>query len=313
MRIAIFGAGGVGGFFGAILARGGVETIFIARGEHLRAIRERGLTIKTAHGEILLPNAQATDNPTEVGTVDVILVAVKTWQVAEAAAAMRPMIRPETVIIPLQNGVEASEQLAQILGAQSVLGGLCGTVSWIVAPGVIRSLSETNFIKFGELDNRRSKRVERLQTVFENAGIKAEIPTDINAALWEKFVFSTAYGGIGAIVRAPAGVIRGVSETRAMIENCMREIVAVGQARKVNLADSVVEKSMAFLDSLAFEATTSLQRDIIAGKPSEIDAKTGAAVRLGRAANVAVPINEFIYHTLLPSEKKARGELQFEV
>lgn len=311
MRIAIYGTGGVGGYFGAQLARAGEDVTFIARGEHLQAIRQRGLRVETDAGEILIHPAQATDDPAQVGAVDVVLVCVKTWQLKESAHAMRAMIAPETFVVPLQNGVEAMSQLATVLGARHVLNGLCGTISRVESPGHIRSIGEAHFIKFGEADNHPSERTKRLQQLFERAGVKAEIPQDIQVALWEKLLLVASYGGVGAIARAPVGVIRALPETRLMIERCMREILAVARARQIPLTNASIEKTMAFIDSLVPTGTTSLQRDIAAGKPSELDAWNGAVVRLGREANMMTPLNEFIYHSLLPQELRARGRVQF--
>ena len=309
MRIAIFGTGGAGGYFGAHLAHAGEEVVFVARGEHLTAIREQGLRVETTAGEIIA-SSEATDDPAQVGAVDVVLVGVKTWQVTDAARAMRPMITPQTFVVPLQNGVEAAAELAAVLGAKHVLGGLCGTISRVVSPGYILSIGETNFIKFGELDNRPSERARHLRQAFERAGVKAEIPSDIQAAVWEKFIFVAPYGGIGAVTRAPAGVIRSLPETRRMLERGMQEILEVSRARQVSLAEGIVERSMRLIDSLAPSATTSLQRDISAGKPSELEAWNGAVVRLGREVGVPTPLHEFIYHSLLPSELRTRGEGQ---
>jgi 2-dehydropantoate 2-reductase len=306
MRFAIFGTGGAGGYFGAHLARAGEEVVFIARGEHLKAIRAQGLRVETSAGEFTV-NSKATDDPAEVGGVDVVLVGVMTWQVKDAARAMRPMIAPQTFVVPLQNGVEAAAELSMVLGAEHVLNGLCGTISRVVNPGHILSIGETNFIKFGEPDNHRSERAEMLRETFERAGVKAEVPADIQAAVWEKFIFVAPYGGIGAVTRSTAGVIRSLPETRRMLERGMHEILEVSRARRISLPDGIVEKSMGLVDSLAPSATTSLQRDILAGKPSELEAWNGAVVRLGRETGVPTPLNEFIYHSLLPSELRARG------
>jgi len=311
MRIAIFGTGGAGGYFGAQLARAGQDVIFIARGEHLQAIHTQGLRVETSKGEIVIHPAQATDDPAQVGVVDSVIVGVKTWQVTDAARAMQPMIGPETFVVPLQNGVEAPSQLAGVLGVEHVLGGLCGTMSWIVGPGHIRSIGEAHFIKFGELDKRPSERAEQLRQAFERAGVKVEVPSDIHVALWEKLLFVVSFGGVGAVTRAPIGVIRTLPETRWQLEQCMREIFAVAHARQIALSDGIIKKSMMFIDSLAPSGTTSLQRDIAEGKPSELEAWNGAVVRLGLGVGVATPLHEFIYHTLLPLELRARGKVQF--
>lgn len=308
MRVAIFGTGGAGGYFGARLARAGEDVTFIARGEHLQAIRAHGLTVETPHGEIVIQPARATDDPSQAGVADVVLVGVKTWQVVEAAHAMRPLIGPETFAVPLQNGVEAASQLAEVLGASHVVGGVCGTLSWVIAPGRIRSIGDVHFVKLGELDNRVSERCERLRAAFERAGVNVEIPADIRQALWGKFLFVVSLGGVGAVTRVPVGVIRTVPETRQMLIRCMQEILAVARARDVPLADEIVADRLAFIDSLAPDGTTSLQRDIMEGKPSELEAWNGAVVRLGREAGVPTPLHEFIYHSLLPQELSARAE-----
>lgn len=307
MRIAVFGTGGAGGYFGAQLSRAGEDVTFIARGEHLQAIRSHGLTVETPRGELVIHPAPATDDPSRVGAVDVVLIGVKSWQVLDAARAVRPMIGPDTFVVPLQNGVEAASQLASVLGPDPVLGGLCGTLSWVVAPGRIRSIGTVHFVKIGERDNRPSERAERLRAAFEKAAVDVEIPADMNQALWSKFLFVVSLGGVGAVARAPVGVIRTVPETRRMLTRCMQEILAVARARGVPLPDTVVAKTLAFVDSLASDGTTSLQRDIVDGKPSELDAWNGAVVRLGREAGVPTPVHEFLYDSLLPQELRARG------
>src|SRR5215469_13945914 len=311
MRFAIYGTGGAGGYFGAQLARNGEDVTFVARGPHLKAIQAHGLCVDTLAGEIAIRPAKATGDPTQVAPVDVILVGVKAWQVEEAARNMRSMVRPETFVVPLQNGIEAPSQLAAVLGAEHVLGGLCSTFSWVMAPGRIRNIGASSFIRFGELDNRRSERAERLHQSFEKAGVKVDIPPDIHKALWEKFLLVTSFGGIGAVSRAPIGIIRTVPETRLLLEQCMQEVSAVARARRVQLNDTVVADTMKFIDTLAANATTSLQRDIAEGKPSEIDYWNGSVVRQGRAVDVSTPLHQFIYHSVLPQELRARGKLVF--
>ena len=306
MRIAIFGTGGAGGYFGSQLANAGEEVVFIARGEHLRAIREDGLRVETPKGELRI-RAEASDDPSRIGPVDAVLVGVKTWQVLEAVHALRPFLAPETFALPLQNGVEAASQLAGVLGAERVVGGLCGTLSWVAGPGRIRSIGKVHFVKLGELDNRASERTERLRAAFERAGVTVEIPADIHRALWAKFLFVVALGGVGAVTRAPVGVLRALPETRRMLTRAMEEILAVARARGIALPDSAIEETLAFVDSLAPDGTTSLQRDIADGKPSELEAWNGAVVRFGREAGVPTPLHAFLYESLLPQERRARG------
>ena len=311
MRILIYGAGGAGGFFGAQLARAGEEVIFLARGAHLQAIKRDGLRIDMPEGEIVIQPAQATDNPADAGKVDVVILGVKAWQVREAAEAMRPVIGPDTFVVPLQNGVDAPAELAAVLGAEHVAGGTCATISWLTAPGRIRSVMSSNFIRFGELDNRPSERVIRLKDAFKRSGTNVEVPADIQRALWSKFLVVTAFGGVGAVTRAPIGVTRSLPETRRMLEQCMEEVLAVAQARGVAMFDNAVAESMSVLDSIGGNATASLQRDIADGRPTELDYWNGAVVRLGREAEVPTPTHSFIVRSLLPLHLQAVGKVTF--
>jgi 2-dehydropantoate 2-reductase len=306
VRIAVFGTGGAGGYFGARLARAGEDVVFIARGEHLRAIREHGLIVETPEGEFCV-RSEATDDPATVGPVDAVLVGVKTWQVIEAARALRPLLGADTFAVPLQNGVEAASELASVLGAERVLGGLCGTLSWVAGPGRIRSIGKVNFVKLGEEDDRASDRAERLRAAFERAGVDVEIPVDFRRALWAKFLFVVSLGGVGAVTRVPVGVVRTLPETRRMLTQAMEEILAVARARGIALPDSAIAETLAFVDTLSPDGTTSLQRDIAEGKPSELEAWNGAVVRLGREAGVPTPLHAFLYESLLPQERRARG------
>lgn len=311
MRIAIYGTGGAGGYFGAQLAKAGEDVIFIARGAHLQAISEHGLIVETPAGEVKIHPAKATDRVSEIGPVDLILLGVKAWQVQEAATAMTSMLGPETLVIPLQNGVEAAEELAAVLGAGPVLGGLCGTFSRVAGPGRIRSIGDKNFIQFGEINNRRSTRTERMLAVLQKAGIQAEIPADIHQGLWMKFLAVTAFGGVGALARAPIGVLRSLPQTRRLMERCVEEACDLAMARGIGLLDSAVTTTLEFIDGLAAGSTTSLQRDIADGKPSELEYWTGAVVRLAKGNHVGVPTHEILYDLLLPLEQRSRGRLEF--
>lgn len=311
MRIAIFGTGGIGGYFGGRLASAGEDVVFLARGEHLRAIRENGLHIESDKGDVVISPAQATDVPADIGVVDAILVGVKAWQVEEVAQAMHPLIGPDTVVIPLQNGVEASDQLAAVVGAEHVIAGLARIFSFLVGPGKIHQIGQMDAITLGELHNERSTRIEQLCETFTRAGIPTDIATDIHVALWEKLVFVVPLGGIGAVTRAPVGVIRSLPETRQMLEQGMREIIEVAQARHMVLADDLITRILAYTDSQPPSSTASLQRDIMDGRPSELEAWNGAVCRLGQEVGVATPLHAFVYHSLLPLELQARGRVEF--
>ena len=310
MRIAVFGTGGVGGYFGGRLAEAGQEVHFIARGEHLAAIQRDGLRVSSIEGDFMISPAQATDSPAEVGPVDLVLLGVKAWQVPEAAQAMQPMVGPDTTVIPLENGVEAADQLAAVIGREHVLGGLCAIVAMIDGPGHIRHAAVPPIIRFGELDNSKSARVETLRKLFAGAkGLTVKVPEDIHVAIWNKFVFISAWSAVGSVTRVPLGLILGTPETRELLQAAVAEVVAVGRAAGVALSIDSVEKTMAFYDSLDGSATASMQRDVMAGRPSELEAQTGAIIRLGDTHGVPTPVARFLYQSLLPQEQKARGEV----
>lgn len=311
MKIAVFGTGAVGGYFGGRLALSGQEVVFIARGENLRALQFQGLKVDSLAGDFHLSTVQAMDDPARVGVVDVVLVGVKAWQVPEAAMEMKPIFGEETCALPLQNGIDAPVQLAAVLGKKAVLGGMCQIASQLVSPGLIRHTGIEPYIAFAELDNQPSERVLRLKTVFEQAGVKAEIPADIQVAMWNKLIFICTIGGMGAITGAPLGVWRGLPETRQMMKQLLQEIVAVGKRHKVHLDDDVADKVLARIDGLPASTTPSMQRDILEGRPSELGTQIGAVVRLALEAGVAVPVSTMIFSSLLPRELKARGELEF--
>jgi 2-dehydropantoate 2-reductase len=307
VRIAVVGVGGVGGYFGGRLAQAGADVIFIARGDNLAALREQGLRIESIIGDAFVAPVQATDDPVQAGPVDMVLVATKTWQLDEAIEHMRPLIGPETGVVPLLNGVEASDRLAAALGESHALNGICYIFVARVAPGVVRHSGIHPLIIFGERDNRRTARVEALRDWLERAGVRVTIPPDIDAEVWRKFVFGATTSGLGAVTRAPMGLLRELPETRPLFIQGMREIVAVAQACGVALGEEAVTAALAQLDALPYETTASMQRDIMAGRPSELEAQNGAVARLGAAAGVPTPLHAFIYATLLPQERMARN------
>jgi 2-dehydropantoate 2-reductase len=306
MRIAVFGTGGVGGYFGGRLAQAGEDVTFIARGATLEALRTRGLRVDSIKGDFVLESVKATADPNE--EADVILVCVKAWQVPEAAAAMRPLIGPETIAIPMENGLEAPEQLATALGADHAGGGLCGIVSFVVEPGHIRHTGAEPMVMFGELDNGTSERLALLHDAFVRAGVQAEIPPDIHRSMWTKFLFIAVMSGLGAATRAPVGVWRTLPETRHLATAALREILAIAAARGIMLAPDAVERTLDRFDGLPPESTASMQRDVLDGKPSELESQLGAVVRMARSAGIPTPIFDTLYATLLPQERKASGQ-----
>lgn len=310
MRIVVFGTGGVGGYFGGRLAQAGEDVTFIARCEHLRAIKANGLRVDSSSGDFVVYPAKATNDVSEVGETDLVILGVKAWQVPEAARSIKALVGPTTTVVPMQNGVDAVPQLVAELGSDNVIGGLCRIVSFVVAPGHIRHAGFTPSIIIGELDNQRSDRIERIANVFRHAGLDTTIAADIQVALWTKFLFIASFSGVGAVANAPAGVLRSDPKWRGYMRSAMEEIYALAHARGVKLPSDSVDKVMAAVDGLHEDATSSMHRDIAAGKPSELDSQNGAVVRMAREVGVEVPTHTFIYETLKPSDKNASPDVK---
>ena len=314
MRIAILGTGGVGGYFGARLAEGGQEVHFVARGRHLEALTRDGLRLRSVSGDVDLTSVSASASVDPAFRPDLVIVCVKTWQLEQAIESMRPALTETSVVLPLLNGVEAGTQLAAALGPQHVMNGLCGLISFIEAPGVIRHAAvDPPFIKFGEIGNEKTDRVSEMLSVFENApGISAEVPADIEAELWMKFLFISPISGVGAVTRSPMGVFRSQPESRELLRQAMQEICDLAIAKGIKMSPDAVEKTFVTIDGLPESGTSSMQRDLMNGVRSELEAQLGAVVRLGKAHDVATPANDFLYASLVPIERRARGELSFD-
>ena len=307
LRIAVIGAGAVGGYFGGRLAEAGHEVAFVARGRTLGALRSRGLRLDSPKGDLRVRPWMAAEDPAEIGPVELVLVAVKAWQVPEVAPSLAPLIGEGTSILPLENGVEAAGQLATALGPEPVLGGLCKIISMQVAPAHVRHQGVEPSIDLGELGGPPTERVHRVRRALESAGIRVRTPDDIQAAIWEKFLFICPVSGVGALTGKPIGEFRREPESREMLEAAMREIVAVAAGHGVELRADIVERTLRFLDGMPPQGTASMQRDLLEGRPSELESQNGAVVRLGREARVPTPVNLEIYERLLPREKRSRA------
>lgn len=307
MNIAIYGAGGVGGYYGGVLARAGHQVSLIARGAHLAAIREAGLSVRSPGGDFVVRPAAASDDPGAIGPVDAVIVAVKSTQLAAVREEIAPLLGPDTLVVPLLNGVDAHEALVPAVGRGRMGKGLTRIISEVSAPGEIRHIGVDPYVALAEWDGGGSPRVDSLVAALSDAGVEAEVPADIDAALWLKFLFVCSLGGVGAACRMPLGPVRTLPESRALLRSAMEEIAATAAAHGVSLSDNVVNRAMQVVDSFPAEGTSSLQRDIEAGLPSELDAWTGAAVRLGATVGVATPVHSFIHAVLLPGELQARG------
>ena len=308
MRIAVVGAGGVGGYFGGRLAQAGHDVAFIARGEHLKAMLQEGLRVESINGDFAVSPVQGTDNPADIGAVELVIMGVKAWQIPDTATRLGPLLGPDTLVLPLQNGLEASSQVAAVLGPAPVLGGLCAIYSFITAPGRIRHIGIDPSVTFGALQPSQAGRLAELQAALRHAGVTANIAPDIRVPLWEKFLV-LRWGVVGAVSRVPAGVLRRLPQARDMIDQAAREVLDVAETQGIDIPADALQRNSALLDSLPAGATTSLQRDVMEGRPSELDAQAGALVRLGEQAGVATPLHGFIYHSLLPMEMQARGEI----
>jgi len=305
MKIIVAGSGGVGGYFGARLAAAGNEVVFIARGEHLQVLQSNGLTLKGLKGDLHLLPVEATDSFSAAGKADLILVAVKAWQVSGMAHELRQCLKDDALVLPLQNGILAMDELAAVLGRGPVLGGLCRIFSKIEAPGVIRHFGADPVIIFGEPDNRVTGRVENLRRVFMQAGIDGRIASDIRAELWMKLI-NICSSGLLAVMRSTYGEVRNMPETRKMMRELIGEVYAVARAAGVQIEQDFPDRTMAFIDTYPPATTSSLTRDVWEGKPSEIEYQNGTVVRMAEQLGIEVPVNRFIYTCILPMERRAR-------
>ncbi len=295
MKIAVFGTGGVGGYFGARLAAAGEDVHFIARGRPLDAIRSAGLKIRSPLGDVVIDPAQATDDAAAVGAADVVIVAVKLYDTEAAAEACKPLVGPESWVVSFQNGVTAADVLVPAFGRARVVGGSSSIAAQIESPGVIAQTGTLATIAFGEWDGRPTPRTEALYEACGKAGIDATLADDITGVIWSKFVFLAAFSGITSMLRLPAGPIRDDPGHRAMFRRALEETFAIAAAKGVALADDLVDQRMTFLDGLAPEMYASMYHDLMAGKRLELPWLSGAVVDLGRALGVDTPVHgEFL-------------------
>jgi 2-dehydropantoate 2-reductase len=306
MKIAIVGGGGVGGYYGGILARFGQDVTFIARGAHLQAIREKGLQVKSVHGVFLVSPARGTDNPAEVGPVDLVIFATKTYQTDEAARAIKPIVVVNTVVVSLQNGVDAAERIGAVLGKQQLVGGATWLSAAIEAPGVIGHYSQFRRIVLGEFDGSTTPRLQAIEEIFKDTGVTIELVDNISTILWSKFVFIGAVSAMGALTRMTLGEYRSVPESRAVLTEAIGEVAAVAHARGVVLDPQIVSKTLSFIDDSGPQIKPSMQRDVEAGRVSELESMIGIVVRLGEDLGVPTPVMRIAYGALKPGLLKAR-------
>lgn len=310
-KVAVVGVGAVGGYFGGRLAARGYETTFVARGRTLQALQSHGLVVQSPLGNLTLSPSQIRSSEFygDVGPVDVVLLCVKTWQVAELAAKLAPLVAKGGVVLPLQNGIESAALLSRALGAQHVLGGLCRIIAQQTAPAEISHLGGEPEILLGALSQVQPEveaKAAAIAQALGSAGVRCQVRSDIATALWEKLAFIAAFASVGANTQAPIGELRSIPETRALLARLLQEVVAVAAAHDVKLPAELVPNTLSYIDTLPALATSSLQRDMAAGAPSELDALIGVIPRLGRAAGIATPSFETLHACLLPAELRVR-------
>jgi 2-dehydropantoate 2-reductase len=298
MKIAIVGAGGVGGYFGARLAAAGEDVWFIARGAHLEAMRRDGLQVLSGLGDVLVKPVQATETPAQVGPVDVVMLAVKLWSTDEALRDAAPLVGPASSVVSFQNGVIAADRVAAHYGRERTLGGVSAIAALIERPGVIRHNGTMANLQIGELDGRPSARVEALRAACERAKIECKAPANIVKAIWEKYVFLVAASSMTALTRLPLGAIREDPDTRALTAQIMSEVTAVGRAQGVALDADLVDKLLARLDGLPRTMVASMLGDLERGNRLELPWLAGGVVQLGRESGVPTPANQFVFAAL---------------
>jgi 2-dehydropantoate 2-reductase len=300
MRIAVVGAGGVGGGYGAALAHAGADVTFIARGAHLAAMKSQGLKVESVRGDTHLKPAQATDDPKTVGPVDIVLFCVKLWDVESAGEHIKPMVGPNTAVIPLQNGIDASERLVPILGTQAVMGGVANISATIAAPGVIRQTGTVLRMVFGELDGTKSPRAEAFAAMCKKAGIDGVLSTNILNDLWMKFILLASNASLMAVTRLPIGKLRDDPDIAALFPVAYQEVVDVGRARGVTLPDNAVELTLNFNRNAPPQLMASMAVDLLRGNRIELPWLSGKVVELGRQLGVPTPVHTLLYATLKP-------------
>ena len=307
MKVVVIGAGGVGGYFGGRLATAGHEVSMVARGPHLAALSEQGLRVRSVKGDFSF-DVPVAEDASAFGPCDVVLFCVKAFDTESAAGGLAPVMGPDTAVVSLQNGVDNEDQLAAALGAEHVVGGAAFIFSTITEPGVVTHTGGPARIVFGERDNRRSDRVERLLAACREAGIGADIAPDIGAVLWTKFAFICATAGMTASVRLALGDIRETPPAWAMFRDIITEVVQLAGLEGVALAEDVVEQQIHFATGLAADSYSSLYHDLTTGRRMELDALHGSVVRRAERLGLDVPACRAVHAILAPwARRNAAG------
>jgi 2-dehydropantoate 2-reductase len=298
MRITVMGTGGVGGYFGARLAQAGHDVTFVARGQQLAALRERGLRVESPRGDLHLTKVKATDTPAGIGGADIVLFGVKLWDTVSAAEAIQPLIGAETAVVSFQNSVVKDDILRQALGAEHVIGGVCYIAATIAEPGLIRHTGALQKLVFGEYDGTISPRVGRFRDACVDAGIDVELSERIQQSIWEKFVFLVGLSGTTSLARVPIGAIRSNARSRAFLHDVIDEVVQVARAEGVPIAADYAKDRLAFADQLPATMTSSMHNDLERGNRLEVAWLSGDVVARGARLGIATPCNRAIFDIL---------------
>jgi 2-dehydropantoate 2-reductase len=305
MHTTIIGTGGVGGYFGGKMADAGLDVTFVARGSHAEAMRKKGLQVKSFLGDFHVKEVKVVETITQVKKTDLVLVAVKAWQIKEVRDEINQIIHSESIVIPLQNGILAVDELAEVIERKRIVSGLCRIISKIEAPGIINHFGVSPIIVFGEQDKTDSSRLHQVKAIFDKAGFDNEISMDMDAELWKKFIV-ICLSGLLAVTNTTYGEMREIPETRQMMVDVLNEIYQISQRMKINVSPGFVDQAVAFIDSFPYNTTSSLTRDVWEKKPSEIDYQNGTVVKLSEKYGIPAPVNQFIYNCILPGEMRAR-------
>ncbi len=306
MNILIFGIGGVGGYFGGKLSQAGFDVTMIARGKHLEAIKKNGLEVESINGDFKVKPKLATDNLAEVPTSDLVILGVKSWQIQDVAKQLKQVISAETMVLPLQNGANNVEKLLEILPKKNIVAGLCHIVSFVEKPGKIKHVSFEPRITFGEIDNSKSERIQQLKSVFDKAEIAKFNPENIQLEIWKKFLYIATVSGLGGLTRVPIDKIRESEYLYDLLQKTAREIMSVANGKRIPLTEEHLEKTFEIIQSQPPGTTASTQRDIMAGRPSELENFNGFIVKEAEKLKISTPVNKMIYECLLPMEMEAR-------
>jgi len=301
VKIGVIGAGGIGGYYGAALAQAGAEVALIARGEHLAAIQDRGLRVRSNDSDFTVRLA-ASDDPAEIGSCDAVIFSVKSYDTIQAAGLLEPLLKPDTAVLSLQNGVDNEEKIAARIGPEHVLGGVSFILAHIAEPGVVEQVGSVRRVVFGELDGSRTERAERLLAEFRGAGIDTDLADDIRAVLWDKFAYLCALAGLTAVTRLPIDTLLAAPESRELFRSMVGEVALVARAEGVALADDIVDQKTAFAESLGPDSFSSLHHDLVTGHRLELDALHGELTRRATRHGISAPVSKTIYALLRPWE-----------